>query len=361
MKKFLRSAEYHIKNTLWKIFGLFASKEVPLAPLPLDFSKISKVLVIRSDRLGDVVLSTPVYESLKSSFPHLKITAMVNPIQGGILQDNPNLHKIILMRRRRFWRAIRDSRREKFDLAITLNKKFSATATFFTLCSNAKMIAGYIHPQNPWKYHIRLPIETPPRHEIENNLALLEHMGVPEIIHKPRIYFSARDENRINEIMNSGKRERPLLLVKTGTRIPEWGWQWNKFQEVMEHILKNKIADIWLINGPEEEEGLRSNIAEMQFQPRLLPLVKTKELALLIQQCDLLFCNHTGIMHLASAVEKPACVIFKHGEIERWGPRHPNSIILDDRHQDNLEPETVINTLENFLKSEQICHEQPKK
>ena len=129
----------------------------------------------------------------------------------------------------------------------------------------------------------------------------------------------------------------------------------------MEHILKNKIADIWLINGPGEEEGLRSNIAEMQFQPRLLPLVKTKELALLIQQCDLLFCNHTGIMHLASAVEKPACVIFKHGEIERWGPRHPNSIILDDRHQDNLEPETVINTLEIFLKPEQLCHEQPKK
>ena len=99
----------------------------------------------------------------------------------------------------------------------------------------------------------------------------------------------------------------------------------------------------------------------MQFQPRLLPLVKTKELALLIQQCDLLFCNHTGIMHLASAVEKPACVIFKHGEIERWGPRHPNSIVLDDRHQDNLKPETVINTLEFFLNSERICHEQIKK
>ena len=135
MNKFLRSVEYHIKNTLWKVFGLFAKKDVPLAPLPLDFSKINNVLVVRSDRLGDVVLSTPVYESLKHSFPHLKITAMVNPIQGGILENNPNLYKIILMRRRRFWRAIRESRKGKFDLAITLNKKFSATATFFTLCS----------------------------------------------------------------------------------------------------------------------------------------------------------------------------------------------------------------------------------
>ena len=265
------------------------------------------------------------------------------------------------MRRRRFWRAIRDSRKEKFDLAITLNKKFSATATFFTLCSNARVIAGYTHSQNPWKYQIQLPIKTPPRHEIENNLAILEHMGVPKIIAKPRIYFSQRDENRIDKIMSLGKIERPLVLVKTGTRIPEWGWQWEKFQVVMEHILKYKSADIWLINGPGEEPILRSNIAKMQFQPRLLPLVKTKELALLIQQCDLLLCNHTGIIHLASAVEKPACVIFKHGEIERWGPRHPDSIVLDDRHQDNLKPETVINNLENFLKNESTYHEQPRK
>ena len=55
-------------------------------------------------------------------------------------------------------------------------------------------------------------------------------------------------------------------------------------------------------------------------------------------------------MHLASAVEKPACVIFKHGEIKRWGPRYPTSVVLEDRHQNNLLPETVIKTLEEILK-----------
>jgi ADP-heptose:LPS heptosyltransferase len=104
-----------------------------------------------------------------------------------------------------------------------------------------------------------------------------------------------------------------------------------------------------MINGPMEEAELKSHIAKMQFKPRLLPLVKVKELALLMQQCDLLFCNHTGIMHLASAVEKPACVIFKHGEIQRWGPRHPASIVLDDRHQDTLTSETAINALKEIL------------
>ena len=276
---------------------------------------------------------------------------MVNPVQGEILEDNPKIYKIIRMRRRQFWSVILESRKEKFDLAITLNKKFSATATFFTLCSNAKVMAGYLHPQNSWKYNIRLPIETSPYHEIENNLALLKHMGVPQIISQPKIYFNDNEKVKIGEIMKSGKRERPLILVKMGTRIAEWGWQWEKFQAVMEHILINKIADIWLINGPGEEAKLRSHIAEMTLKPRLLPLVKTKELALLIQQCDLILCNHTGIMHLATTVEKPACVIFKHGEIQRWGPRHKKSVVLDDRYQNNLTPEIVINTLKEILRT----------
>ena len=329
---------------------MFSGRHAPPAPVPVDFSKISNVLVVRPDRLGDVVLSTPVYESLKRSFPHLKITVMVNPIQAGVLEGNPHLHQIILMRRRRFWRAIRQSRKEKFDLAITLNKKFSATATFFTLCAGATINAGYRHSQSSWGYNIQLPVESPPCHEIQNNLALLKHMGVPQIIQQPQIYFNDGEKQKIAGIINSKKKTRPLILVKTGTRIPEWGWQWEKFQIVIEHILKNDIADIWMINGPGEEAELESHIARMEFKPRLLPLVKVKELALLMQQCDLLFCNHTGIMHLASAVEKPACVIFKHGEIQRWGPRHPTSVVLDDRHQDTLTPETVINTLKKILK-----------
>jgi heptosyltransferase III len=350
MKPFLRSIEYRIKIIIWNLFRIFLGGNAPPAPVPVDFSKISNVLVVRPDRLGDVVLSTPVFESLKQSFPHLKITAMVNPIQGGILEDNPHLHKIILMRRRRFWRAIRQSRKEKFDIAITLNKKFSATATFFTLCANATINVGYRHSQSSWGYHIHLPAKGPSCHEIENNLALLKHMGVLQIVQQPRVYFNEREKQKITGIINSDKKTRSLILVKTGTRIPEWGWQWEKFQLVIEHILKNDIADIWMINGPGEEAELESQISKMKFKPRLLPLLKVKELALLIQQCDLLFCNHTGIMHLASAVEKPACVIFKHGEIQRWGPRHPASVVLDDRHQDNLMPETVINTLNEILK-----------
>ncbi len=354
MNTFLRFVEYQTKQILWKIFGFLAGKDVPLVPLPLDFSKISTVLVVRPDRLGDVVLSTPVYESLKLSFPHIKIIVLVDSRQAGILADNPAIHQILTMDRQRPWHTICQLRKRKYDLAITLNKQFSATATFFTLWSKAGMRAGYNHPQNSWAYNIQLPVEGPPSHEIENNLAILRHMGVPQITTQPKIYFTEEENKKVADIMDSGGRhpERPLILVKTGTRVAKWGWKWGKFQTVIEQMLKN--ADIWIINGPGEEIELKPLIAKMQFKPRLLPLISAKELALLMQQCDLLFCNHTGIMHLATAVEKPVCVIFKHGEIQRWGPRHPASRVLEERGQDSLSPETVIDTLKEILNNKTL-------
>ena len=213
------------------MFRIFLGGNAPPAPVPVDFSKISNVLVVRPDRLGDVVLSTPVYESLKQSFPHLKITAMVNPIQAGILEDNPHLHKIILMRRRRFWRAIRQSRKEKFDIAITLNKKFSATATFFTLGANASINAGYRHSQSSWGYHINRTVEGPSCHEIENNLALLKHMGVPQIIKQPRVYFNDREKQKITGFINSKKKNRTTNSCQNWNSYPRMGMAMGKVSD----------------------------------------------------------------------------------------------------------------------------------
>jgi len=63
----------------------------------------------------------------------------------------------------------------------------------------------------------------------------------------------------------------------------------------------------------------------------------------------LLFCNHTGIMHLASAVQTPVVAIFKHGETARWGPVHTRHALLEERDSDTLTPETALERIEQFL------------
>jgi len=339
---------------LWNLVGACAGKAPNPPDLPLDFTGIQTVLVIRPDRLGDVVLSTPVYETLKKAFPHLHISVLAASAQAELLADNPNISQVFVFDPKQPLNVFRQLRDEQFDLALTLNKKFSATATFFTLCSGAKIRVGYNHPENAWAHNIRVSLEGPPRHESENNLDLLWALGIEEIQSQPRLYFNSAETRKIADLMQQYRptREQPVVMVKSGTRIAKWGWRWEKFQTVIERLLELDKAQVWLVNGPGEEAELQTAIANMQRKPQLLPLLTAKELALLMQECDVLLCNHTGIMHLASAVDKPVCVIFKHGEIKRWGPLNSGSVVLEERDDDPLSPDTVLNTLLEMLNKE---------
>ena len=350
----LHTIEKKAKQMLWNLVGACAGKAPNPPDLPLDFTGIQTVLVIRPDRLGDVVLSTPVYETLKKAFPHLHISVLAASAQAELLADNPNISQVFVFDPKQPLNAFRQLRDEQFDLTLTLNKKFSATATFFTLCSGAKIRVGYNHPENAWAHNIRVSLEGPPRHESENNLDLLWALGIEEIQSQPRLYFNSAETRKIADLMQQYRptREQPVVMVKSGTRIAKWGWRWEKFQTVIERLLELDKAQVWLVNGPGEEAELQTAIANMQRKPQLLPLLTAKELALLMQECDVLLCNHTGIMHLASAVDKPVCVIFKHGEIKRWGPLNSGSVVLEERDDDPLSPDTVLNTLLEMLNKE---------
>ena len=350
----LRNLEKKAKQMLWNLVGACAGKAPSPPDLPLDFSAIQSVLVIRPDRLGDVVLSTPVYQTLKKAFPHLHISVLAASAQAELLADNPNISQVFVFDPKQPLNVFRQLRDEQFDLALTLNKKFSATATFFALCSGAKIRVGYDHPENAWAHNIRVPLEGPPRHESENNLDLLRALGIEEIQSQPQLYFNSAETQKIADLIQQYRptRDQPVVLVKSGTRIAKWGWQWKKFQTVIEHLLESNKAQVWLVNGPGEEAELQTAVANMQRKPQLLPLLSAKELALLMQECDVLLCNHTGIMHLASAVDKPVCVIFKHGEIKRWGPLNSDSVVLEERNDDSLSSDTVLNTLLEMLNKE---------
>jgi len=343
------------KNALWGVLRfLFSKRRRPLA-LPLDLESVKSVLVVRPDRLGDVVLSLPVYESIKLSIPGVHLTALVDKSNAGLLADNPNIDRILQWDRKRPWNTLCALRRKHFDLAFTLNKSFSATASLFTLISGADCRVGYKQTQNAWMHDIKVAIHKEPRHEIENNLELLKAVGLRKIAQNPELYFNEKENKKISALLTEKNRrpDRPLVLIKPGTRVPEWGWRLDKFQAVTKHLLKTKTAEMFLISGPGEETMTDQFIHGMEPPPVRLPILSIKELALLIQKSDLLVCNHTGIMHLASAVQTPVLAIFKHGEIARWGPYNTTSIILEERNNDSLSTETVLGSIDRLLKREE--------
>jgi ADP-heptose:LPS heptosyltransferase len=350
MAQLARKAEHMAKHALWSIIGYFLGKKKP-SPLPIDFSSLSSVLVIRHDRLGDVVLSTPVYESIKRSFPHLRVSVVVTRSNLPILVNDPNVDKIIPFDQKNISTIIKQLRSNEFDIAFTLNKKFSAIASLFALISNAKHKVSYAHDETAWLYDIRLPIDKQARHESLNNLELINYAGLTKTSKSPRVYFNKDEEKKITTMLSALRKnpERPLVLIKPGTRIAKWGWEIKNFRTVADKLSSSKKAEVLLICGPGEEPLI--NLVNDRANPKInrLPILSIKELALVIKKSDLLFCNHTGIMHFASAVQTPVVVIFKHGESKRWGPINTPNVLLEEKGSDSLSPEVVLDKINELL------------
>ena len=350
MAELARKIERIAKHALWAIIGFFFGKKKS-PPLPINFTSASSVLVIRTDRLGDVVLSTPVYESIKKSFPHLRVSVIVNRSNIPILTDNPNVDEIIPFDPKNIGIIIKQLRYNEFDIAFTLNKKFSVIASFLSLISKAQYKIGYAHDETTWLYDIRLPIDNQPRHESLNNLELLNYAGLTKISKSPRLYFNEAEEKKITTILNALRKypERPLILIKPGTRVAKWGWKPENFQVVAEKLSNSKKGEVLFICGPGEEPLIDRINKQANTTIDRLPVLSIKELALAIKKSDLLLCNHTGIMHFASAVETPVAAIFKHGETARWGPTNTPHIILEEKNSDSLSPEIVLDQINQLL------------
>ncbi len=87
--------------------------------------KPKRILIIRPDRIGDVVLTTPLIRSIRIAFPQAFITVMVHPSNVPLLEHNPHIDKIATDDptstdggRKGFWNQVKRIRRSRYDIAL---------------------------------------------------------------------------------------------------------------------------------------------------------------------------------------------------------------------------------------------------
>ena len=88
------------------------------------------ILIVRTDRIGDVVLTTPAIEALRKAFPQARISILVTPVTRELVEGNPYLDEVLIDDRKGrhggvfgFFNLVKTLRKRQFDLAIILHTK----------------------------------------------------------------------------------------------------------------------------------------------------------------------------------------------------------------------------------------------
>ena len=155
------------------------------------FSHPMKILVLKRDKIGDLLLTTPLLAQLKANLPQVETHLLANDYNAWVAAGNPHVDRVWVYRRVRHagrvslgaaWQWIWQSialRRERYDWVIVANGDESPRAIRRGLsvrgartvarCADASKYPGLTDPLPP----------DASSHEIERLLALLVPLGIP--------------------------------------------------------------------------------------------------------------------------------------------------------------------------------------
>ena len=315
----------------------------------IDLANIERVLVVRLDEIGDVVLTSPFLRELRANLPNAKITLLVKPELQNLVELCPYITEVLTYEppASKYWRSIqatslakRLARRhfmtQDFDIAIV--PRWDADnyyASMVTYLSGARARVTYSEhvAQEKRKYNAGLDRlfthvlnQAEQKHEVERNLDLIRFMRGRVASERLEVWLSEKDESFASEFLASnGVREVDrIVAIAPGARYARRIWPLERYVEFGSWFKRN-CDGFLLAVGNEEETALGEEMRRI-LGPRLINAIgqtTLRQAAALIKQCEIFIGNDAGPMHLAAACGIPVIEISCHPQGGSNG--HPNS------------------------------------
>jgi len=330
-----------------------------------------RILIIRTDRIGDVLLSTPVIKAVKDFYPNSFISVMVQPYAKEIIEGNPYVDELIIYdkfgKHRRILSSIKfalELKKKKFDLAIILHPTNRVNLISFFAGITARV--GYnkkmgflLTKKLVDKKHLG------EKHEMEYSLDVIRALGIepedktlfmprrPDVIvgsrgsdprrgvgtlktEKPQpfnrgasLFMPIKQESEIwaEEVLkkNNIKDSDNLVAIHPGASCPSKIWPQENFSELANRLIEEYGFKIIVISGPREKDLAEKVIGKIKYPViDLAGETTVSKLASILKRCRLFISNDSGPVHISTAVGTPVISIFGRNQAGlsplRWGP-----------------------------------------
>lgn len=335
------------------IVGALAPRRSPAAGAP---TSVSSILVIRVDeRVGNVLLTTPLLARLVERFPGAAVKILVarskRGLVEGLFETIPFEKKDFFRRPWRFLAQLWALRRARYDVAIDASHwhSFSATSALLLGLIGAKIRIA--HDRGAARLVatdlVPVPDASAREPEVHTKLRLLSPLGVEP--GQPRMVTAAgqRPESKRDIdawLQAEALSDVPLLALSPGGRKAGHRLPTALFAAVaqMGRALGATPIVLW---GP-GEEALAGGLAE-EAKAKLAPPTDLDGLAALMRRCRAVVVNDTGPMHLSVALGTPTVALFAQPAEWRWGHDYPPHAMIAAAGR---EPSEVLADVEAALR-----------
>ena len=292
-----------------------------------DEEKIKKILIIRLDHIGDVLLTTPTFRALRNKFPKTKIDVLVRPFTKELLIGNKNINKVIALNPPWFSREktsilnlfefIKNNFR-KYDLVIELHAD-PRNIILALLVGTYRIgfgIRGFGFLLNKVaRYDKKI------KHQIERNLDVVSAIGADTKNKELELNLTKKEISFADKIFDKYKLKRAICINPGTGRIHKY-WFNDRWAKVADTLIKKYNSKIILTGSKEDVKDCKEIYDFSKNKEKIINLcgeTSLRQLAAIIKKCMLFLGPDTGPMHTARAVKTPLIGLFGPVDPREWG------------------------------------------
>lgn len=294
----------------------------------VKFNKVHKILIIKSAAIGDVLLSTPVIESLRNRFPDAEINFLTQKYCKEALTGNPFVSRILTYNLDwdSGWFIIKKIRKQKYDMVIDLY--CNPRTALITFLSKARYKVGFRFRGRSYAYNIKVKRRSNEIHNVDFNLDALRVLGLEIISTVPKFYINeTHREFADNFFIENNLSGSPVIGINPAGTWPTKVWYPEKFSKLINGF--DDGFNFLLFWGNEDEKRTAENIqADSVKRTFLIPGVNLKYMGAIAEKCNVFLTNDTGPMHIASALGVNVVALFGPTNPKLQGPLNFNSVVV---------------------------------
>jgi len=308
-----------------------------------DSDAWKRILIVRLDAIGDLIWTTAFFRELKNNFPLSKITLVIRSQNKILVEKCPYIDKIILydcsLYAGRFSNDM-DNRaqvfaenylKDKYDVVFlprpiprTLEDAIeNVLVSIYSGAKNRIARADFVQDEERFLYEALKPLfsrikkHKTPKHEVTRILELIKICGGNVSNDKMELWLGEEDKIFAKRSLKLKRNllETNIVYVAVGLFSNDKNREWdiNKYKKLIEKLhckYRNKI--VFVLLGKSAEPNIKYIIKDQDMVINLIDNTNLSQVAAIINECDMYMGANTGLLHMASAFNKPVLEISAH-------------------------------------------------
>lgn len=315
---------------------------------------LKHILISRTDKIGDVILTLPMIPEIKRLSPSSKISLFISNKLGNLLNgyegvDNIFYYEDVVDNLLNFFKS------NDFDTIINVFPRKDIAVASFRAGIKTRVGTAYRFYSFLFNERIKEHRKYAVKHESEYNLNLLsflnKEISFEKIFHLSYTDSEYRDlKNKLSKHFNLDTK---YIIIHPGSKGSAVDLPVNKLIELAEYVKTKYPLFKIVITGLDQESNVTS-LFPLKLGGDIINLtgmLDLREMMILIDKCKLFVSNSTGPIHIAGALNRKIIGFYPNSapmNAVRWKPLSNQAVIISPETGDDMR------TINNKLAAEAV-------